>query len=108
MRMRLLWSWLVLLAVLGQAPPSLAAEPGLAMQIDLAGRQRLFSQRVAASACFLSLGVDAEDQRRILTETSALFSVSLAALAEGHPAYGIVGAKDPTTREALTDARAEA
>ena len=99
------------LALCAAPPPALAAPAGneahmTALRVDLAGRQRLLSQRIAAAACFVTLGVDLEDQRRILGESADLFRLGLLTLEGRNAAYGVAAADNDETRAALAEERA--
>ena len=55
----------------------------LSVTIDLAGRQRMFTQKAAKEYCLISAGVDVDENRVRLAETVNLFSRTLEALQVG-------------------------
>jgi nitrate/nitrite-specific signal transduction histidine kinase len=57
--------------------------------INVAGRQRMLSQKISKEICFLALGVDTEGQRAALGKSSALFSTSLVGLIDGNAELGL-------------------
>ncbi|MDD8022574.1 MAG: type IV pili methyl-accepting chemotaxis transducer N-terminal domain-containing protein [Paracoccaceae bacterium] len=77
----------------------------LALKIDMAGRQRMLSQRLVASACFLSLGIQPETQELALTESIEIYRTTLDRLELGNMPLGLPAATDPQTLWALRSAR---
>lgn len=79
------------------ALPGVAAAPALAAdvaadgkrKINLAGRQRMLSQRMAKAACFAAIGLDVDAHLRMMREAHALFDRTLAGLRDGDPGQGI-------------------
>lgn len=63
-----------------------------AMAINLAGRQRMLSQKVVKELCLLEAGLDPEADRNALRETVAEFEETLHDLREGNQARGLVPA----------------
>lgn len=57
--------------------------PQLAKTIDIAGRQRMLSQRAAKEFCLLNLGIEPSDNRQRLSRTIDLFERSLSDLEQG-------------------------
>lgn len=55
----------------------------LLLTIDLAARQRMFTQKAAKEFCLIDAGVDVEENRTRLAETAHLFTVTLDALQNG-------------------------
>lgn len=82
-----------------------AAPAALPRQLNLAGRQRLISQRLTAAVCFLSLGVDTDEQHLILLESTEIYANTLKLLRDGHPVFGLPPASDPSLILALDQAR---
>lgn len=80
-------------------------EAVLNQEIDMAGRQRLLSQRIAASACLLSLGVDAESSETALSEAQLIYGATLDHLQNGDATAGLPAASDATVLSALDGAR---
>lgn len=70
--------------------------------IDVAGRQRMLTQKAAKEFCLIEAGIDVEANRAKLAETITLFSNTLEALINGMP--GVVIA--PPSDEILTKLRA--
>lgn len=65
-------------------------DPKLATTINVAGRQRMLTQRAAKELCFLAAGINAEQTRRSLARTVELFDSSLIALMNGDSDHGVV------------------
>lgn len=57
--------------------------------VDISGRQRMLSQRMAKEALLLSLGIDAATNRQKLTSSIALFSASHTNLLQGAASLGL-------------------
>ncbi|MCF6305101.1 MAG: type IV pili methyl-accepting chemotaxis transducer N-terminal domain-containing protein [Rhodobacteraceae bacterium] len=53
--------------------------------IDVAGRQRMLSQKAAKEFCLIDAGINPEANRENLTETVRIFTNTLNALTEGFP-----------------------
>ncbi|MCC6221270.1 MAG: type IV pili methyl-accepting chemotaxis transducer N-terminal domain-containing protein [Deltaproteobacteria bacterium] len=68
----------------------------LATLINIAGRQRMLSQKMIKEFLLISLSASGDSNANKLTATITLFETSLKGLKEGSPAMGIpTGAKDP-------------
>ncbi len=72
-----------------------------AQKIDLAGRQRMLSQRLAKAACFIATFSDVERHRQILLQTADLLKVSHDALKNGRSQEGILPESNKAIREEL-------
>lgn len=72
-----------------------------AMLIQIAGRQRMLTQKMAKDACEIWTGYHAESGREDLVETMSIFENSLTALRYGLPAAGIKEAPTETIRKDL-------
>ncbi len=70
----------------------------LAITIDLAGRQRMFTQRMAKDFCLVDAGVDVEASRADLAETRQYFNATLDALM-----VGFAGAVIPPPNAEIAD-----
>jgi len=55
----------------------------LSLTIDLAGRQRMLTQKAAKEFCLIDSGVDVEENRARLAETIQIFTTTLDALQNG-------------------------
>lgn len=66
----------------------------LARLVNVAGRQRMLTQKAAKEFCLIAADIDTEAQRLALAGTVALFDRSLTALIEGDPEQGLIGAPD--------------
>lgn len=73
----------------------------VAKAIDVAGRQRMLSQRMVKAGCFVFVGVGGEAVRQELEAAIALFDVSLADLANGNIAKGIAAAPTQAVADQL-------
>lgn len=62
--------------------------------IDVAGRQRMLTQKAAKEFCLIDAGIDIEANRAKLAETIALFSNTLEALINGMPGMVITPPND--------------
>ena len=69
-----------------------------ATAIDVAGRQRMLSQRVAKEALMAARGVE---QREVVAKTIKLFEDSHRDLLQGNPALHIPGLSDEAIRQQL-------
>ncbi len=61
-----------------------------AVSVNLYGRQRMLSQKMAKEFCYIAAGHRVEEERAILMETVGLFDASLQAITNGMPAMGII------------------
>ncbi len=66
-----------------------------ALRIDIAGRQRMLSQKISKELCFILSGIGADSALEALPKTIQTFEVSLTALREGMPAAGIQASTNP-------------
>jgi hypothetical protein len=60
-----------------------------AFAIDLAGRQRMLSQRISKNVCLISSGVSVETSQAELANTAQNFEATLFALRDGLPDAGV-------------------
>ncbi len=83
---------IVLGTVAGTAAPAYAESDMAEMakrRVDLAGRQRMFSQRMSKDACFVFAGVQTERHLAELDRTMTLFAQTNEALRYGSPELGL-------------------
>lgn len=89
---------LALLLALPAAPSTAESQPGAQVQaaasdgkrkINLAGRQRMLTQRMAKAACFIAMGVDVEAHFTMLSDARKLFAVTLSGLRHGDLDLGL-------------------
>jgi hypothetical protein len=66
--------------------------PDLKSAINIAGRQRMLTQKAAKEICMIYLGVRPDEDRAALGGTIALFNTSLQALQVGNSNAGIIAA----------------
>lgn len=74
--------------------------------INLAGRQRMLSQRMAKEAVLISLGVDVEENMGRLRASRDLFDRTLTGLKTGDQSQGLAGTSDSSTIERLEEVEA--
>ncbi|MGL4235210.1 type IV pili methyl-accepting chemotaxis transducer N-terminal domain-containing protein [Tabrizicola sp.] len=67
---------------------------GAVERIDYASRLSLLSQQIAANACYLAAGIDADLAKELLIKELAEFDQYIAALRNGDPSLGIIGAEE--------------
>lgn len=77
----------------------------LRIELDMAGRQRLLTQRVISAACLLSLGVDPSAQELALIEAHDVFGATLDQLEQGNPAIQLPPSTEPVVRSAIAQSR---
>lgn len=78
------------LGFLFQSPQTVLANDAVhALKVDIAGRQRMLTQRIAKAGCFLATFQDIEKHRVMLADARALFAKSLNALKHGDPAMSL-------------------
>src|SRR5512139_213525 len=78
-----------------EAPPAAATRMDTASAVNLVGRQRMLSQRMAKAYLMLGQGIAADDARAILRESIREFESNLATLKAFQPT--------PTVRSALAN-----
>lgn len=69
-----------------------SVHPALALAINLAGRQRMLTQKASKEFCFVLYGKNVQKNREALGKTVDLFDDSLKNLRFGNPALGLPGA----------------
>ncbi|MEM6690254.1 MAG: type IV pili methyl-accepting chemotaxis transducer N-terminal domain-containing protein, partial [Planctomycetota bacterium] len=66
-----------------------------AVVINLAGRQRMLTQKMTKEALLVHLGVNVEANSENLTVTTTMFDTTLKGLVDGNAEMGLPGTKDP-------------
>lgn len=79
----------------------LEADPSLAVTINLAGKQRMLTQKMSKEFLLIASGVEVEDNRLSLLETYTLFDRTLLGLLNGDEVLELPGTKDPAIRKQL-------
>ncbi|NVK19214.1 MAG: type IV pili methyl-accepting chemotaxis transducer N-terminal domain-containing protein [Methylocystaceae bacterium] len=83
------------------APSAQADDSVNALKIDIAGRQRMLTQRIAKAACYIATYNDVDKHIRMLKDAIELFNQSHEALQYGDLNLGILGEDDPTVLREL-------
>eukprot|EP00434_Breviolum_minutum_P019273 symbB.v1.2.016985.t1/scaffold1311.1/size125845/2 len=92
------WCWIfVLRALLNGAQ----AELNWGRTIDVAGRQRMLTQRMSKEFLQVSLAIDAEDNKARMRGSINLFNVTLYQLINGDAETGIVGTPNNLVKDGL-------
>lgn len=73
-----------------------------ARRVNIAGRQRMLSQRMSKAACFISIGADAEAQQVVLQDAFNLFLSSHEALRFGSQTAGLTAERNQRLLDALS------
>lgn len=79
----------------------LEADPSLAVSINLAGKQRMLSQKMSKEFLLMALGHEVDDNRLNLIETSGLFDTTLLGLLDGDENLELPGTTDEDIRKQL-------
>lgn len=74
-------------------------------KINLAGRQRMLSQRMAKAACFAAIGLDTGAHMTMMREAHDLFERTLTGLREGDAEQGLAAETDEAVLEGLATVR---
>ncbi|MFT5697318.1 MAG: hypothetical protein ACI8ZB_000166 [Desulforhopalus sp.] len=77
------------------------SDPGLAVTINLAGKQRMLSQKMSKEFLLIASNHKVEENRLNLQETSGLFERTLTGLLDGDSTLDLPGTKDEATRAQL-------
>lgn len=83
---------------LAQSGPITAAEDA-ANRMNIAGRQRMLSQRIGMASCFLHLGIETEANLNILETATEEFAEALYALRFGSEDMRMLRPTDPTVEK---------
>ena len=103
-----LTSALILAFALSLTPsiPSWASDAALikngSVKINLAGRQRMLTQRMAKAVCFAAIGVMPEAHMDMMREAYDLFDKTLTGLREGDEEQGLLAENNPIILEELS------
>ncbi|MCP5023127.1 MAG: hypothetical protein GY930_15320 [bacterium] len=73
----------------------------LGVVINLAGKQRMLTQKMSKEFMLVYLGINTDENRLNLRETTALFDQTLAGLIDGNEDFGLPGTKDVAIRKQL-------
>ncbi|MEL6712707.1 MAG: type IV pili methyl-accepting chemotaxis transducer N-terminal domain-containing protein [Planctomycetota bacterium] len=79
------------------AKSGLKSDPDLAVTINLAGKQRMLTQKLSKELLLMALGHDVDGNKLNAIETSALFDQTLAGLIQGDETLGLPGTDDAAT-----------
>ncbi|MCP3850078.1 MAG: hypothetical protein GY694_07570 [Gammaproteobacteria bacterium] len=79
----------------------LKSAPGLAATINLAGKQRMLTQKMSKEFLLVAYGYDTENNKLSLLETYSLFERTLKGLLDGDDTLGLPGTKEQTIRDQL-------
>jgi nitrate/nitrite-specific signal transduction histidine kinase len=82
--------------VLYESESAKGGAKGLGAVVNIAGRQRMLSQKIAKEILLIALGVDPDANRRSLQATKDLFQQSLAGLIQGNEQMSLSAPKTPT------------
>ncbi len=66
------------------------------LRVNLAGRQRMLTQRMTSAACFIELGIDVHMHHDMLAEAHDLFVETNYALSHGDEELGLFVERDPS------------
>lgn len=83
------------------AKAGLQAAPGLAVTINLAGKQRMLTQKMSKEFLLVAYGSDGANNRLNLQETAGLFERTLAGLLDGDATLDLPGTKPENIRQQL-------
>lgn len=84
----------------------LASNPGLAVTINLSGKQRMLTQKMSKEFFLIAYGHDAENNRLSLLDTYSLFEKTLAGLLDGDTDLDLPGTKRKHIRDQLAKVKA--
>jgi len=100
-------AWLILAATAPTlSPQSVSAAATSAQEsatkINVSGRQRMLTQRMAAAACFMAIKVDVDGQAEVLQDARDLYGRSLDGLKNGNAKLGLLPESDSTVLKELS------
>ncbi len=79
----------------------LKADPGLAVTINLSGKQRMLTQKMSKEFLLVAYGHEQEDNKLSLLETYSLFERTLKGLMDGDATLDLPGTKNESIRKQL-------
>lgn len=79
----------------------LKSDPGLAVTINLSGKQRMLSQKMSKEFLLIAYGHEVEDNKLNLMETASLFDRTLKGLMDGDETLDLPGTKNENIRGQL-------
>jgi hypothetical protein len=79
----------------------LSADPGLAVTINLSGKQRMLTQKMSKEFFLIAYGHDAANNKLNLQETYTLFDRTLKGLQDGDPSLDLPGTTAPAIKAQL-------
>ena len=79
----------------------LESDPGLAVTINLSGKQRMLTQKMSKEFLLVAYGHDREGNQLNLRETFSLFERTLTGLLDGDATLDLPGTRNPAIREQL-------
>ena len=79
----------------------------LAKSIDLAGKQRMLTQKMSKEAMLIKIGIDIDTSVKKLKSSSALFDKTLKGLINGDKELGVVATKDKDIQKKLKEVQKE-
>jgi nitrate/nitrite-specific signal transduction histidine kinase len=100
-RARLSLSLFFLAAVLASVDVLAVTASEYAVVINLAGRQRMLTQKMSKEMLLVAKGIDAEANRAALAKTAQLFDSTLKGLRDGSAELGLPPTESPVTRKQL-------
>jgi len=75
----------------------------LAITVDIAGRQRMLTQKAVKEACLMGVAADPSEQAANLADTVELFDTSLSALQDGFDDIGVIAPPAPEIARKLRE-----
>ncbi|MEA3276992.1 MAG: type IV pili methyl-accepting chemotaxis transducer N-terminal domain-containing protein [Pseudomonadota bacterium] len=84
-----------------------ATKEEMGVTINLAGKQRMLTQKMSKEALLIAKGIDADANKASLEKTAALFDTTLAGLAAGDASLGLPETTDPAILEQLEVVRGQ-
>jgi hypothetical protein len=84
------------------AKAGLKSDPSLAVSINLAGKQRMLTQKMSKEFLLIAYGHDAAANKLNLLETATLFDRTLKGLMDGDATLDLPGTKNEAIRKQLT------